>query len=114
MRQLEKLIQQFCPNGVVYKKLGDIATITRGGNFQKKDYVEQGFPCIHYGQIYTKYNLFVTETISHISNEKAEQQKKAEPGDINAIFFHRENKNAYCCYVAADAGVSLSEREDTG
>lgn len=82
MSDLSKLIQQLCPNGVVYKKLGDIATITRGGNFQKKDYVEQGFPCIHYGQIYTKYNLFVTETISRISNEKAEQQKKAEPGDI--------------------------------
>lgn len=82
MSDLSKLIQQLCPNGVVYKKLGDIATITRGGNFQKKDYVEQGFPCIHYGQIYTKYNLFVTETISRISNEKAEQQKKADPGDI--------------------------------
>ena len=66
MSRLQELIQRFCPNGVEYKALGDIATITRGGNFQKKDYVEQGFPCIHYGQIYTKYNLFVTETISHI------------------------------------------------
>ena len=109
MRQLEKLIQQFCPNGVVYKKLGDIATITRGGNFQKKDYVEQGFPCIHYGQIYTKYNLFVTETISHISNEKAEQQKKAEPGDI-IMAVTSENIEDVCKCIAwlGDSKVAVS------
>lgn len=82
MKRLEALLQQLCPDGVIYKRLGDIATITRGGNFQKKDYREHGFPCIHYGQIYTKYNLFVTEPISHISEEKAAQQKKAKPGDI--------------------------------
>ena len=82
MKRLEALLQQLCPDGVIYKRLGDIATITRGGNFQKKDYRENGFPCIHYGQIYTKLNLFVTEPISHISDEKAAQQKKAKPGDI--------------------------------
>ena len=82
MKRLEALLQQLCPDGVIYKRLGDIATITRGGNFQKKDYRENGFPCIHYGQIYTKFNLFVTEPISHISDEKAAQQKKAKPGDI--------------------------------
>ena len=56
MKRLEALLQQLCPDGVIYKRLGDIATITRGGNFQKKDYRENGFPCIHYGQIYTKLN----------------------------------------------------------
>ena len=57
MSRLSELIQELCPAGVEYKKIGDIATISRGGNFQKKDYVENGVPCIHYGQIYTKYNL---------------------------------------------------------
>lgn len=36
MSKLEELIKELCPNGVEYKRLGDIATITRGGNFQKK------------------------------------------------------------------------------
>ena len=58
MNKLNELIQKLCPDGVEYKKLGEIATISRGGNFQKKDYVEAGVPCIHYGQIYTQYNLF--------------------------------------------------------
>ena len=34
--KIEEMIQQFCPDGVPYKTLGDISTITRGGNFQKK------------------------------------------------------------------------------
>ena len=47
MSRLAKLIQELCPNGVEEKKLGDIATVSRGGNFQKKDYVENGVPWIH-------------------------------------------------------------------
>ena len=81
MRKLERLLEQLCPDGVEYKLLGEIATITRGGNFQKKDYVDQGFPCIHYGQIYTEFNLFVTQPINYISNLMAANQKKAMCGD---------------------------------
>lgn len=66
MNKLDELIQQLCPNGVPYKRLGDVATISRGGNFQKKDFTESGVPCIHYGQIYTRYGLFVNETITYI------------------------------------------------
>ena len=53
MSKLDGLLKEFCPNGVEYKNLRDVATISRGGSFQKKDYVEKSFPCIHYGQIYT-------------------------------------------------------------
>ena len=35
MSKLDELIRELCPNGVENKKLGDIATISRGGNFQK-------------------------------------------------------------------------------
>lgn len=55
MSRLNELIQELCPNGIEYKTLGDIATISRGGSFQKKDFTEYGIPCIHYGQIYTRY-----------------------------------------------------------
>ena len=51
MSRLEELIAELCPDGVEYKKLGEIATITRGGNFQKKAFQDSGVPCIHYGQI---------------------------------------------------------------
>ena len=82
MSKLKELLKELCPNGVEYKKIGEIATISRGGNFQKKDYVEKGVPCIHYGQIYTKYNLFVDKTLNYISEEKAKKQKFAVKNDI--------------------------------
>lgn len=82
MSRFEKLINQFCPNGIEYKRLGDIATISRGGSFQKKDFVEKGVPCIHYGQIYMHYGLFIDQTISYISEEVAQKQRFAEPNDI--------------------------------
>ena len=82
MSRLEELIAELCPDGVEYKPLRDVATVSRGGSFQKKDYIESGFPCIHYGQIYTTYGLFVNETVSFISEETAVKQKKAVTGDI--------------------------------
>lgn len=74
MSRLDELIEELCPNGVEYKKLGNIATISRGGSFQKKDYTENGVPCIHYGQIYTYYNLFTASVISCISEETAKSK----------------------------------------
>jgi type I restriction enzyme, S subunit len=99
MSKLEELIEELCPVGVEYKKLGDVATITRGGNFQKKDYVENGIPCIHYGQIYTQYGLFVNETISFISEEKAKKQKMANTDDI-IMAVTSENIDDVCKCVA--------------
>ena len=82
MSKLDELIRELCPDGVEYKKLGDIATISRGGNFQKKDFLTEGVPCIHYGQIYTKYGLFADKTFTFISEECAKKQKMAQPNDI--------------------------------
>ena len=82
MSKLDELLRELCPNGVEYKKLGEIATISRGGNFQKKDFLTEGVPCIHYGQIYTKYGLFTDKTFTFISEECAKKQKMAQPNDI--------------------------------
>ncbi|MBQ7561920.1 MAG: restriction endonuclease subunit S, partial [Synergistaceae bacterium] len=62
-------INIFCPEGVEFVRLGDIATITRGGNFQKKDFTENGRPCIHYGQIHTYYGTYAHETLTRVSDE---------------------------------------------
>lgn len=82
MSRLDELIAELCPNGVEYKSLGEIATIARGGNFQKKDFCDRGVPCIHYGQIYTKYGLFTDKTITFITEERAKKQKFAKTNDI--------------------------------
>ena len=35
------------------KKIGEIGTVERGAGISKKDFVEEGLPCIHYGQLHT-------------------------------------------------------------
>ena len=97
--KLDQLIAELCSNGVEYKKLREVATISRGGSFQKKDYVENGFPCIHYGQIYTLYELFVEETANFISDEVATKQKKAVTNDI-IMAVTSENIEDVCKCVA--------------
>ena len=99
MNKLNELIAQLCPNGVEYKRLGEIATVSRGGNFQKKDFVEEGIPCIHYGQIYTRYNLFVDKTLSFIMPEVAAKQKIAVKNDI-IMAVTSENMDDVCKCVA--------------
>lgn len=109
MSRLEELVRQFCPDGVEYKPLSAIATVTRGGNLQKKDFCESGIPCIHYGQIYTKFGLFTDHALTFVSNEVANRQKTAKPGDI-VMAVTSENVEDVCKCVVwlgdEDAAVS--------
>ena len=85
--------------GFAFVKLGDFATITRGGNFQKKDFCDTGVPCIHYGQIYTKYGLYADATITNISKVIADKSKKAVTNDI-VMAVTSENVEDICKCVA--------------
>ena len=67
---------------VQYVKLKDISQIIRGGNFQKKDFMDEGKPCIHYGQIYTRYGSNVSSTFTYVSDEVFSKSKQAQPNDI--------------------------------
>ena len=109
MSKLEELLRELCPDGVEYKKLGEIATISRGGNFQKKDFLTEGVPCIHYGQIYTKYGLFTDKTFTFISEECAKKQKMAQPNDI-VMAVTSENIEDVCKCLAwlGDEPVAVS------
>ena len=99
MSRLEQLIQELCPDGVDSKELSEIATITRGGNFQKKDLRDNGVPCIHYGQIYTRYGLFTDKTFTFLDENTAQRQKMAKPNDI-VMAVTSENIEDVCKCVA--------------
>lgn len=68
--------------GVEMKTLGEVGTFIRGTGIQKSDFVDDGFGCIHYGQIHTKYGMSATETISKISDSLYKKSKKAVKGDV--------------------------------
>jgi len=84
---------------VEYKRLGDISTIKRGGNFQKKDFVKNGFPCIHYGQIYTKYGLYTNKVFTYIDEKIAKKSKIAKPNSV-IMAVTSENIEDVCKCVA--------------
>ena len=62
--------------------LGEVGSFTRGGGFQKSDFVEHGIPCIHYGQIHTKFGPFITSHITEISSDLEPKTKFASKGDL--------------------------------
>ena len=73
--------------------------MNRGGNFQKKDFAEEGCPCIHYGQIYTRYGISAAETLTAVSETVFNRSKKAVPGDI-VMAVTSENVEDVCKCVA--------------
>lgn len=89
--------------------LGEIATVTRGGSLQKKDFCEDGCPCIHYGQIYTRYGISATETLTFVNEAVFERSKKAAPGDI-VMAVTSENVEDVCKCVAwlGDEDIAVS------
>ena len=68
MSRIDELIQQYCPNGVEYKTLGEIATdIFRGAGITREQITETGIPCVRYGEIYTDYGVWFDRCVSHTS-----------------------------------------------
>ncbi len=68
--------------GTIRVELGAICTFIRGNGLQKKDFTEEGYPVIHYGQIYTRYGFSTEKTISFTGQSVFAKLKKAQPGDI--------------------------------
>lgn len=51
-------------------------------DYRKKDFVESGFPAIHYGQIYTRYGLSADKTFTYVLPELANKLRKAQKNDL--------------------------------
>ena len=68
--------------GVEMKTLGEIGVFIRGNGIQKNDFVEDGYSCIHYGQIHARYGFSAKETISKIKESLYKKCKRAKKGDV--------------------------------
>lgn len=68
--------------GWTYKKLGEVGFFSRGINFAKSDFVKEGFPCIHYGQIHTTFGPVTSKHLTSIPKEIIRQDKLASKGDL--------------------------------
>ena len=77
-----QFIEMFGGGNWPQKTLGEVGSFTRGGGFLKSDFVEHGIPCIHYGQIHTKFGPFITSHITEISSDLESKTKFASKGDL--------------------------------
>ena len=76
---LDKLLRG---QNVEWLRIAEVGELVRGNGLQKSDFTESGVPAIHYGQIYTFYGNFTTETKSFVSPELAEKLRKVNKGDV--------------------------------
>lgn len=67
---------------VAWLPLGEIGTFIRGNGLQKRDFSEDGFPAIHYGEIHTKYALEADNTFTYVSEDFAQKLKKAQKNNL--------------------------------
>lgn len=80
---------------VRWLKMGEFGEFIRGNGMQKKDFVESGFPAIHYGQIYTKYGLTADKTFTFVTDELASKLRQADKNDL-LIATTSENDEDVC------------------
>ncbi|WP_400146321.1 restriction endonuclease subunit S [Candidatus Methanarcanum hacksteinii] len=77
----------------------EFSIIERGNGLKKNDFSSEGCPCIHYGQIYTKFDTYVTKTPTKVPLEIAKGLKKVNTGDI-IMAVTSENIEDVCKCVA--------------
>ena len=84
---------------VTWMKMSEIGTFIRGKRFVRTDIVNDGVPCIHYGDMYTYYGLYATQSKGWLRNELASKMRYAQKNDV-VIVAAGENKE--------DIGIGLA------
>ena len=82
MSRLTELIEELCPDGVEYRRLGEIADLQRGSGMPKKLFIDEGIPAIHYGHIFTKYGIHTKCAAAYLAPEDADKLTRVYPGDL--------------------------------
>ena len=91
---------------VKWMKLGEIGEMIKGSGIQKSDFVEDGYPCIHYGQLHTFFGTFADKNKSFIKKDLYDRCKKAVYGDL-IIASTSEDVEA-CCKATAWLGGEVA------
>ena len=69
--------------GYVMLPLSMIATdMYRGAGITRNQVTDKGIPCVRYGEIYTTYNIHFDTCVSHTDENKIQNKKYFEYGDI--------------------------------
>lgn len=62
--------------------MSEVGEFIRGRRFTKADMVDEGIPCMHYGEIYTSYGTSASEALSHVREALRPSLRFAQNGDV--------------------------------
>ena len=83
LSKIDEMISDLCPDGVKYVTLGEIGTaFFRGKGIKRDELLDSGFPCIRYGDIYTKYDFYFSEVDTFTNMNSRTNNKFIEKGDL--------------------------------
>ena len=68
-------------------------TFTRGRRFVRTDVVEEGQPCIHYGDMYTYYGLYANKANTHLPYDFPKKMRYAKKGDVVIVGAGENNED---------------------
>ncbi len=64
------------------QQLGRIGQLFKGGGGTKEDAVDEGYPCVRYGDIYTQHEFFIRRARACISEERTDSYTPIQYGDV--------------------------------
>ena len=64
------------------RRLGQIGTLLKGRGGSKEDEVDEGVPCVRYGDLYTTHTWVITKTRSSVSKKRASEYMPIQFGDV--------------------------------
>ena len=62
--------------------LGELGVFSKGKGILKEQVIEEGLPCIRYGEIYTTHDFIIKNFKSFINDDLAKESKEIKKGDI--------------------------------
>lgn len=95
----QNMIKQIDEGQLVAESLSMHGVFTRGRRFVRTDIVEDGQPCIHYGDMYTYYGISATAAKTHLPVDFPKKMRYAKKGDVVIVGAGENNE---------DIGVGLA------
>lgn len=104
------------------KKIGEIGSVERGAGISKKDFVEDGLPCIHYGQLHTILGARTKKHYTSIPHDLLPKYKVAHTGDLVMAITSEDVEGSckstawlgnYDVIVGSDAAILHHEQDGT-
>ena len=93
------------PESWCWCRLGDLGDFVRGSGIKRDETRSEGFPCIRYGEMYTRYKTVINETVSFVDKNVFDKCQKIIKNDI-AMALTGENE-----YDIALAAVYTGDKE---